>query len=190
MALSVLRSVVNISEKSKQKAEETLFSVEQISGAIDEIAKGASQQAVEVRQEVQKIESLSAEIGLLSENFNGVINDTQEINELNTIGLQSVSLLQVKPEETNDALDHIYQTIESLTNSTGNIELLLESVESIARQTNLLALNAATEAAASSGEIAATAENQVLVLEEMKNITYELDGITHKLDKKLEKFQL
>jgi len=60
LALSVLRSVVNISEKSKQKAEETLFSVEQISGAIDEIAKGASQQAVEVRtRRYQKIRKAS-----------------------------------------------------------------------------------------------------------------------------------
>ncbi|MEL1136078.1 methyl-accepting chemotaxis protein [Desulfitobacterium sp. THU1] len=145
--VNVFHSIIQISKETRSKAEEALYSVEQISESIEGIAKGASSQADEVQHGVEKMENLSLEIELLSERFSGVNEDTQNITQLNTIGLQSVHLLQEKSLEANDALAQIYQTIETLTNSTKNIEMLLESVQGIAEQTNLLALNAAIEAA-------------------------------------------
>ncbi len=145
--VKVFHAIIQISKETRSKAEEALCSVGQISESIEEVAKGASRQADEVQYGVEKMENLSQEIELLSDRFNGVSDDTKDIKQLNSVGLQSVNLLKEKSLETNAALAQIYQTIESLTNSTKNIEQLLESVEGIAEQTNLLALNAAIEAA-------------------------------------------
>ncbi|WP_019851181.1 methyl-accepting chemotaxis protein [Desulfitobacterium sp. PCE1] len=180
--VEVFLSIIQISKETRDKAEEALCSVGQISESIEEIAKGASMQADEVQHGVEKMENLSQEIELLSDRFSGVSNDTKDINELNGIGLRSVSLLQKKSLETNEALAQIYQTIESLTNSTKNIEQLLESVEGIAEQTNLLALNAAIEAARAgeSGRgFAVVAEEIRKLAEQSKVSTVEIGSLVH-----------
>jgi len=180
--IDVFHSIIQISKETRSKAEEALCSVGQISESIEEIAKGASMQADEVQHGVEKMENLSQEIELLSDRFSGVSEDTKSINELNGIGLQSVRLLQEKSQETNEALAQIYQTIESLTNSTKNIEQLLESVEGIAEQTNLLALNAAIEAARAgeSGRgFAVVAEEIRKLAEQSKVSTVEIGSLVH-----------
>ncbi|ACL20050.1 MULTISPECIES: methyl-accepting chemotaxis protein [Desulfitobacterium] len=128
------------------------------------------------------MENLSQEIELLSDRFKGVSDDTKDIKQLNSVGLQSVNLLQEKSLETNAALAQIYQTIESLTNSTKNIEQLLESVEGIAEQTNLLALNAAIEAARAgeSGRGFAVVAEEIRKLAEQSRVsTVEIGSLVH-----------
>ncbi|WP_035248499.1 methyl-accepting chemotaxis protein [Desulfitobacterium hafniense] len=180
--VKVFHAIIQISRETRSKAEEALCSVGQISESIEEVAKGASRQADEVQYGVEKMESLSQEIELLSDRFNGVSDDTKDIKQLNSVGLQSVNLLQEKSLETNAALGQIYQTIESLTNSTKNIEQLLESVEGIAEQTNLLALNAAIEAARAgeSGRGFAVVAEEIRKLAEQSRVsTVEIGSLVH-----------
>lgn len=180
--VKVFQAIIQISKETRSKAEEALCSVGQISESIEEVAKGASRQADEVQYGVEKMENLSQEIELLSDRFNGVSDDTKDIKQLNSVGLQSVNLLQEKSLETNAALAQIYQTIESLTNSTKNIEQLLESVESIAEQTNLLALNAAIEAARAgeSGRGFAVVAEEIRKLAEQSRVsTVEIGSLVH-----------
>ncbi|MCX7842875.1 MAG: methyl-accepting chemotaxis protein [Clostridia bacterium] len=140
-------SIVHASRKVTKTAQEAATSIEEISKTIDEIAKGASDQAHDAQQGVHLVETLSEQIDFVYQSYNRVTEETSKINELNKVGLDSVKILREKSEESFETTEKIFSVIEKLTDTTKNIGLFVESIESIAEQTNLLALNAAIEAA-------------------------------------------
>jgi methyl-accepting chemotaxis protein len=143
MSLAIIQS----SRKVSKTSQDASASIEEISKTIDEIAKGASDQAGEAQQGVQMVEKLSEQISFVYESYNGITKETSRINDLNNVGLDSVSILREKSEENFSTSEKIFSVIEKLTNTTKDIGLFVESIENIAEQTNLLALNAAIEAA-------------------------------------------
>jgi methyl-accepting chemotaxis protein len=140
-------AIIQSSRKVSTTAEEASRSIEEISKTVDEIAKGASAQAAEAQVGVHVVEKLSEQINFVFQSYSGVTQETKKINELNTIGLDSVSILREKSKENFDTSEKIFSVVEKLTNTTKDIGLFVESIETIAEQTNLLALNAAIEAA-------------------------------------------
>lgn len=140
-------SIVQASRKVGTTAQEASTAMNEISRTVDEIAKGASTQAQEAQQGVQMVEKLSDQINFVYESYNSVMNETDRISDLNTVGLESVNTLHEKSEENFNSTEKIFSVVEKLTNTTKDIGLFVESIENIAEQTNMLALNAAIEAA-------------------------------------------
>ncbi len=140
-------SIVQSSRKVSDTAQEASMAMEEISKTVDEIAKGASEQAGEAQQGVMMVEKLSEQISFVYQSYNGVMDETKKISDLNSIGLESVNILREKSLETYDSSEKIFAVVEKFTNTTKDIGLFVESIENIAEQTNLLALNAAIEAA-------------------------------------------
>lgn len=140
-------SIVQSSRKVGSTSEEAAAAIMEISKTVDEIAKGASEQAQEAQQGVRMVEKLSEQINFVYESYNGVMSETNRINDLNNTGLESVNILRGKSEENYSTSQKIFAVVEKLTNTTKDIGLFVESIENIAEQTNLLALNAAIEAA-------------------------------------------
>lgn len=140
-------AIIQSSRKVSKTSQEASASIEEIAKTIDEIAKGASDQAGEAQVGVQMVEKLSEQITFVYESYNGITEETSRINELNTVGLESVSILREKSQENYNTSEKIFSVIEKLTTTTKDIGLFVESIETIAEQTNLLALNAAIEAA-------------------------------------------
>jgi len=140
-------SIIQSSRKVSTTSQEASAAMSEISKTVDEIAKGASEQAEESQKGVQAVEKLSEQINVVYETYNGVINETTKISDLNNAGLEAVNTLRAKSAETLDTSEKIFAVIEKLTNTTKDIGLFVESIENIAEQTNLLALNAAIEAA-------------------------------------------
>ncbi|HEX9060170.1 MAG TPA: methyl-accepting chemotaxis protein [Clostridia bacterium] len=121
--------------------------INDVSKTVYEIAKGASNQANEAQQGVITVEKLSEQIDFVYQSYSQVTAETSKINNLNNIGLDSVSILREKSTENYTTSEKIFAVIEKLIDTTKNIGLFVESIETIAEQTNLLALNAAIEAA-------------------------------------------
>lgn len=140
-------AIVQSSRKVSKTSQDASASIEEISKTMDEIAKGASDQAGEAQQGVQMVEKLSEQISFVFESYNGITQETSRINDLNNVGLDSVNILRAKSQENFSTSEKIFSVIEKLTNTTKDIGLFVESIETIAEQTNLLALNAAIEAA-------------------------------------------
>lgn len=140
-------SIVQSSRKVGTTAQDASNAINEISKTVDEIAKGASSQAQEAQQGVMMVEKLSDQINFVYESYNSVMEETNRISDLNTIGLESVNILHAKSEENFNSSEKIFSVVEKLTNTTKDIGLFVESIENIAEQTNLLALNAAIEAA-------------------------------------------
>ena len=140
-------SIVQASRKVGATASEASAAITEISRTVDEIAKGASSQAQEAQQGVQLVEKLSDQINNVSQSYDSVMKDTGNIQGLNKAGLDSVSILRARSEQSFHSTERIFSVVEKLTNTTKDIGTFVQSIEDIAEQTNMLALNAAIEAA-------------------------------------------
>lgn len=140
-------SIVQASRKVGSTAQDASAAMDEISRTVDEIAKGASSQAQEAQEGVQIVEKLSEQINFVYQSYNSVMDETNKINKLNSVGIESVSVLYRKSEENFNTTEKIFSVVEKLTTTTKDIGIFVESIENIAEQTNLLALNAAIEAA-------------------------------------------
>ncbi len=139
--------IVESTDKVRNASEMASKAMGEIAVTVDQIAKGASSQAGDAQQGVFLVDKLSEQITLVYKSYNSVTDDTKKINELNSIGLQSVKVLRDKSKENHNTTEKIFSVVEKLANSAKDIGSFVESIESIAEQTNLLALNAAIEAA-------------------------------------------
>ncbi len=140
-------SIVQSSRKVGSTANQAAASITEISKTVDEIATGASAQAQEAQQGVQLVDMLSEQITFVYESYGSVMNETNNIHDLNDIGLESVNILRARSEENYISTEKIFSVVENLTNTTKDIGMFVQSIEDIAEQTNMLALNAAIEAA-------------------------------------------
>ena len=144
---SLSLSIMQASRKVGSTAEKAVSSITEISETVDQIAKGASDQAADAQQGVQLVDKLSEQIDFVYQSYSAVMEETNNIHRLNEIGLESVSILREKSTENFNSTEKIFSVVEKLTNTTQEIGAFVQSIEDIAEQTNMLALNAAIEAA-------------------------------------------
>ncbi len=144
---SLSSSILESSKSVSATAQQASTAMGDISKTMDDIAKGASDQAQQAQHGVEMVDNLSEQIDFVYESYTRITEETKKINDLNNVGLDSVSILRNKSKENYDTAEKIFAVIEKLTDTTKDIGLFVESIESIAEQTNLLALNAAIEAA-------------------------------------------
>ena len=133
--------------KIKTSAESTRTASEQIALTMQEIAKGAGEQAEEISCGVTCTNRLSEginKVGESMETVSSVINDTKELSER---GLSVVMMLKEKARQTNDITRKMAEDIRSLNADMKQIRKIANAIGTIAEQTNLLALNATIEAA-------------------------------------------
>ncbi len=177
-------SIINSSRQVNKTAQNTSAAIEEIAKTIDEIAKGASDQANDAQQGVQMVEKLSEQINFVFESYSGVKAETDKINQLNGVGIESVNTLREKSKETFETSERIFAVVEKLTDTIKDIGMFVESIEAIAEQTNLLALNAAIEAARA-GEagkgFAVVAEEVRLLADQSKKSTEEINNLVQSI---------
>jgi len=173
LSLSIMHSTKNVNATS----QEAVTSMNEISRTVDEIARGASEQALQAQQGVQIVEKLSEQINFVYEGYSRIINETSKINELNSTGLDTVNILRLKSNETYKTSEKIFSVVERLSATTSNIGAFVEAIQNIAEQTNMLALNAAIEAARA-GE---AGKGFVVVAEEIRKLADDSKKATEEI---------
>lgn len=150
----IVTSVMDISQNLAGSSEELMATSQQSAIAADEIAKaiegiahGASEQAIDTEQGVSSILELG-DIVIRNNSYIKDLNQAQErVNSLKNEGLDILEDLVGKTELNSRSSQEVQGVIGETNRSAEAIANASEMIESIAEQTNLLALNAAIEAA-------------------------------------------
>ncbi len=119
----------------------------EISTSVEDLAKGASIQAQDSQQAVEKLSTLGQEIDKTSENSNNVRNYMNEVRQASKGGISAIDNLVERLKENIGVSKYISNNIKDLALKSSSIGDIVATINNIANETNLLALNASIEAA-------------------------------------------
>ena len=177
----------NVAESVKilnTSAESTSSTVEQLEGAVQDFASGASSQAEETQNATENIVVMGE---MIADNDERVLRLIDETNKMYSASQQAKSILTNLDEINTQAEEYVKQIYEQTGNTNESVEKIgsaTEMISEIASQTNLLSLNASIEAARAgeagkgfavvAGEIQSLAEQSNKATVEISNIVADL----------------
>ncbi len=156
---------------------ESVSSIEQISNAVDELAKASNDQAEQAQKGSESLNCLSNEINTVTKSSEEMSSYANETSDVNGQGKRIIEQLQGKFQANTEQAMVVAKKIDILANKSGNISNIVETIQKIAAQTNLLALNAAIEAARA-GELG---KGFAVVSEEIRKLAEETEDSTRKI---------
>ncbi len=180
-------NVVSAATKIAIASDATYTTSEQVAVTVEQIAKGATDQANEINESVSHMDKLSEGITFVEDDVTQVINIAQEINNLNANAANTIQALNIKSGQVSDTTNRVSANITDLSNSMKEIQKILKIMIGISEQTNLLSLNAAIEAARAgeAGRGFAVVANEVKKLaEQSKEFTSNINNIISSIGKK------
>ncbi len=168
-------------------SEETTVSVNEVTRASEEVAKGASEQAQNSYDAVSSTTHLSEELDSIQSSTTYLNQLSENTNVLTKQGLNRIRLLSDKSEITMESTAHVTKLVNETYESMVKIDAISDVIDSIAEQTNLLSLNASIEAARAgeSGKGFAVVANEIRKLaEQSKASTIKIKGVINEIESK------
>lgn len=128
-------------------ADNTSQNINTMTGLIDQIARGANEQAVNM-QVTSRAAAFMADLAQqVAENFSVVAAHVGETEVTVADGLENARFQRQKVTESMTSISRVSESIGELEEKSAMIGQIVNVITDIAGQTNLLALNAAIEAA-------------------------------------------
>ncbi|WP_155593273.1 methyl-accepting chemotaxis protein [Lysinibacillus cavernae] len=163
-------------------AEETNAYGDEIVKAINEVSKGAVQQASEAEDTNRIAVEFAQQIEGLHDKNELMLDASQHMKKSNEEGLVNIDSLKMKSQESSTIIQNIRSVFGSLIVKVREIEGIVGTITEISDQTNLLALNASIEAARAGehGKGFAVVADEVRKLADQTSIATELVRTTLK----------
>ncbi|MDD2372741.1 MAG: methyl-accepting chemotaxis protein [Syntrophomonadaceae bacterium] len=135
------------SEEAVRIVDNTSQSINTMNGLIDQIARGANEQAVNM-QVTSRSTALMADLAQqVAQNFSVVAAHAGETEGIVADGFNNAGFQRQKVSESMTSITRVSESIGELEEKSAMIGQIVNVITDIAGQTNLLALNAAIEAA-------------------------------------------
>lgn len=166
------------SEELTATSAESSRAAEEVAVTINDIAKGAGEQAENTTLGAEKLAELGDLIEADKEHIGQMDGATRAVGALVGEGLEISEQLVNKTKENNDIAGVVYESILKTNESSIKIDEASSMIASIAAQTNLLALNAAIEAARA-GE---AGKGFAVVAEEIRKLAEQATASTQTID--------
>nr|MCR4692236.1 methyl-accepting chemotaxis protein [Lachnospiraceae bacterium] len=150
----VISDIREVSEVIKKNADELSGTYGQIddtstnvSRAVEEIEKGANEQAETVERSSNNLSSLSESIASVFSRANSLTSAATDMNEASQSSAEALTLLSENMKSMEQSVSDIAQAMNATNKAVQNVNEKVDGITTIASQTNLLALNASIEAA-------------------------------------------
>lgn len=183
---STSKKISTSSEGLVESTNKAAISTEEISKAIEQLAVGASEQAKNTEQGLQKLIHLSEKMNRVAESSNIMKCATKKTFEINKKSTSSVKNTKEKMLESNSISKEVEKAVLLLGEKSSSIGKITSVIEAIASQINLLSLNASIEAARAgehgkgfgvvADEIKKLAQQTSFSVKEIEDLITELQG--------------
>ena len=135
------------SSELAETAEQISHTADDVSNAVQEIAKGATDQADTIQSANENVGMLSAAIQNVATNAEGLSSTAAGMNDASLSSVEALKDLSRNMDTMSAAVTQIQHSMDATNAAVNGVNERVDGITSIASQTNLLALNASIEAA-------------------------------------------
>lgn len=170
----VAKQIENDNDIIKNSSHLSAAAAEQVSFAVDDLAKGSLEQAKQSENTHGTMEHLARNINDIIKYTENIMNMVDRTQQSRDYAVNTIKNLNKKTQAAVESSNIINEEINKLSEETSEVIQVVKVIEDISEQTNLLALNAAIEAA-KAGE---TGKGFAVVAEEIRKLSVETKKAT------------